>query len=305
MWFLFTIATLLLWGGADLFYKLGADEKDSYSHLKTSVTVGLVMGAHAIITMLTGNVDYDFRNLFIYLPVSMMYILSMTVGYLGLRYLEVSIASPIQNTSGAVVCIMCLLILGEKLDLLKSVAVIIICTGVFVLGLFERTREANVTFEDRKYRRGLKALLLPVLYCVFDALGTFFDAYYLDDFASTPLVGVTEDTFEEVANISYELTFLIVSVVLMLYLASKHEKLSLGAKGSRLSAAVFETAGQFTYVYAMSGKGVIAAPVISAYCAVSVLLGRVFLKEKLTRKQYVTVFAVVVGILLLGIAEGA
>ena len=76
-------------------------------------------------------------NLLVYLPVSMMYILSMTIGYFGLRYLELSISSPIQNSSGAVTCILCLLLLGQSMDLLSGVAVVCICLGVFLLGWFE------------------------------------------------------------------------------------------------------------------------------------------------------------------------
>ncbi len=76
--------------------------------------VGLVMGAHAVYTLIFTDVWYDFRNLYIYLPVSMMYILSMTVGYFGLRYLELSISSPIQNSSGIVVTVMYFVFLGQK-----------------------------------------------------------------------------------------------------------------------------------------------------------------------------------------------
>ena len=47
-------------------------------------------------------------------------------------------------------------------------------------------------------------------------------------------------------------------------------------------AAILETAGQFTYVFAMSGNAIIAAPIISSVCVVSVILSRIFLKEKTT-----------------------
>lgn len=268
--------------------------------------VGLVMGIHAIYQLATGDVGYDFENLIIYLPVSLMYILSMTIGYFGLRYLEVSIASPIQNTSGALVCIMCLVFLGQTMDVLSTVSVIIICAGVFMLGLLEKKRQDEYELEyDRKYKIGFVAFLMPVLYCVFDALGTFFDAYYLDDITTTPLVNVTEDNFEVVANISYELTFLIIAAVLFVYVVLiKKSSFNLWQQRDKGIAAVFETAGQFTYVFALSGNGVVAAPVIASYCVVSVILGRIFLKEKLSKSQYAVVALVVVGIALLGLAEG-
>ena len=69
-------------------------------------------------------------------------------------------------------------------------------------------------------------------------------------------------------------------------------------------AALCETAGQFTYVFAMSGNGTIAAPIISSVCVFSVILSRIFLKEKLTKKQYFFIGLVLIGIIVLGIVEG-
>ena len=273
MWFLYALITTLAWGVADLFYKKGADEREKYSHLKTSMAVGFVMGLHAIGMLIFGDLHYDFRNILIYLPVSLMYMLSMTVGYFGLKYLELSISSPIQNASGAVVCILCLVILRQAMDTLSAVAVVLICIGVILLGVFERAREKEYELEhDRKYKIGFVAFFMPILYCVLDSLGTFFDAWYLDDVTATPLVNVTEETFEDVANVSYELLFLLTAIVLFVYVfIIKKEKLFRNLRelkgasvrspaAARVGAAVFETAGQFTYVYAMSGNGVVAAP---------------------------------------------
>ena len=101
MWFLFAIVSVLAWGTADLFYKKGSDPKDKYSYLKIVIMVGAVMGIHAVYVMLTSGVVYDPSNMITYLPVSALYILSMAVGYAGLRFLELSISSPVQNSSGA------------------------------------------------------------------------------------------------------------------------------------------------------------------------------------------------------------
>lgn len=305
MWFVYALLTMLAWGAADLFYKRGADEKDRYSHLKTAMMVGFVMGIHAFVMLAVKDIGYDLKNVLIYFPVSLMYILSMVIGYFGLRYLELSISSPVQNASGAVVCILCLVFLGQTMDLLSSVAVVLICGGVVLLGVFEKQKETAFEREqNKKYKIGFVAFLMPVLYCIIDSLGTFFDAYYLDDIAKTPLVGVTEGTFEDVANISYELTFFAASVIILIFLLCKKEKIRPIDQKDRGLAAVFETAGQFSYVYAMSGNGVVAAPMVAAYCVVSIVLSRIFLKEKLPGRQYLSVAVVVLGIILMGIAEG-
>ena len=95
MWFIFSLLTALAWGGADLFYKKGSDSNDKYSHIKIIIMVGLVMGIHATVYMVIKDIQFSPMNMIHYLPVSALYILSMAFGYIGLRYIELSIASPI------------------------------------------------------------------------------------------------------------------------------------------------------------------------------------------------------------------
>ncbi len=306
MWFLFALITFLAWGAADLFYKKGSEETENFSHLKTSITVGLVMGLVAVGTIIFGRVDYDPINLVIYLPVSTMYILSMTVGYFGLRYLELSVSSPIQNASGAVSCLIMMVVLRQLPSLIECISIVLITVGVVTLGVFEKQKENEFEKENnKKYKIGFVAFLMPVFYCIIDSLGTALDGIYLDDPLNTPLKNVTEQNFEDVANISYMLTFFIVAVVLAVYVyVIKREPLAIKRQGPRAVAASCEAAGQFAYVYAMSGNGLVAAPMIASYCVISVVLARIFLKEKMSVKQNLMVMLVFLGILLLGIAEG-
>lgn len=306
-WFIFALCTTLAWGIADLFYKKGADEEDRYSHLKTTMWVGIVMGLYATYLITLGGVDFDPINMLIYLPVSVMYILSMAIGYFGLRYLDLSISSPIQNASGAVAAVLLFIFVGDSIDIFTGLAIVAICVGVFLLGVFEKqSGELDVvTPEDKKYKIGFVAFMMPILYCIIDSLGTFFDGYYLDDIETTPLKNVTEENFEDVANVAYMYTFLIVAVVIFIYLRLiKRERIELPKQKNRIIAAGAETLGQITYVYAISGVAVVAAPMISSYCIVSLILSRVFLKEKLTWKQYVSVGLVVAGIVALGVIDG-
>lgn len=305
MWFVFALLTLISWGMADLFYKKGANEKDKYSHLKTSMMVGLVMGIHAICMLIFTDMNYNFINILIYLPVSLMYILSMTIGYFGLRYLEVSICSPIQNSSGAVTCLLCLVFLHQTLDTVSAIAIICISIGIFMLGILEKSKQKEYEeLNNKKYKIGLLAFAIPIIYCIIDALGTFFDAYYLDSIESTPLLNVTETTLENVANTSYELTFLICAILIFIFLKIiKKEKIIIKEQKDRIGAAMFETLGQFAYVYAISGNGIVAAPMISAYSIISVILSRIFLKEKLNKKQYAIIGLVMIGIILLGTTD--
>ena len=115
MWLFFTLATTLLWGLAELFYKKGSHEERKYDHLRVCVLVGAVMGIHAIFTLLTSDISYDPRNLIAYLPVSLCYILSMACSFFGIRFIEESLADPIENTAGAMCSLLCVIFLGEHI----------------------------------------------------------------------------------------------------------------------------------------------------------------------------------------------
>ncbi|HBZ50880.1 MAG TPA: hypothetical protein DEO69_01960, partial [Erysipelotrichaceae bacterium] len=123
------------------------------------------------------------------------------------------------------------------------------------------------------------------------------------EMSTTTLTHVNENTIELVANTSYELTFLIVAIILMIFMWHKGVKYNLPKQGDKILAAVCETAGQFTYVFAMSGNGAIAAPIMDSVVVVSLLLSRVVLKERLTKRQYFFIFLIVAGIITLAITE--
>ena len=147
---------------------------------------------------------------------------------------------------------------------------------------------------------------MPFVYALLDAFGTFFDdAYFLvEDIANAPFVDVTEETIEAVANTSYELTFAVFALGLFIFMKAKGVKFGpVSQSKDKVLAAVFETAGQFTYVYALGGVDAVAAPILSSVCVVSLVLSRIFLKEKLSWKTYAFIAVVIVGILLLAVAE--
>ena len=304
-WLFFSIATALLWGTAELFYKKGALPNEKYSHLKICVWVGVVMGAHAIFTLLTQDIGYNPVNLLVYAPVSLFYIISMAFSYFGMRFLEESISDPIENTAGVICVLLFALIMGDEFSMLTWVAVGVIGVGVVGVSYVENKGETT-----RKKNLGktlaVVSFCMPFVYALLDAFGTFLDdAFFLvEDIANTPLVDVTEETIEAVANTSYELTFALFALGLFIFMKAKKVKFGpVPQHKDKILAAVFETAGQFTYVYALGGVDAVAAPILSSVCVVSLLLSRIFLKEKLSWKTYAFIAVVIVGILLLAVAE--
>lgn len=301
MWFWLALITLICWSGSDLFSKIGCrDGKDKYSHLKMVMAVGLVMGFHAAYEIFVGGTEISMDVVITYLPISLLYISSMTIGYLGLRYIELSISSPIANSSGALVAIMTLIMVGiDEYSPLALAAVALVCVGVIGLGVVEyredeELREKRQEASNYKYAKSFLALALPVIYCILDAAGTFADNRVL------------EKLNEDSANVAYELTFLFVGVICFIYVVLiKKDKLIPKMEGPKYLGAICETAGQFAYIYAISDTEHLAmsAPIISSYCAASVLWGRIFLKEKLSAKHYLMIVLVVIGIAVMGFLD--
>lgn len=318
-WVGFAVICVLGWGLADLFYKKGTDENDRYSHLKIAVWVGLVMGVASFALIPFSESRLGGANLFVnalkYSPASLCYIISMVIGYAGLRYLEVSIVSPVQNASGAFAMIAMLVFFlvtgrianfGEEYSVLDIIATTLIVGGVILLAIAEQhlSKEERLRIknseEHRKYRYGALALLFPILYCVFDTIGTAADGIILDEEVGLGLGEID-------VLVLYGLTFFVAGIAAYVFLWIKEKKpynpfaRSEWPKGA---AALAEEFGQVFYVLAMSRNPVLAAPVVASYCIVSVLLSHVFLKEKLKKAQYVAVAIVIAGIVAIGISDG-
>ena len=256
------------------------------------------MGAHATSQVLFHGVSFTKEILIAYLPVSFLYIFSMLLGYIGLRYIELSVSSPICNTSGAVAALLSFIFLKQVLALPQLFAILLILFAIYLLSYLQKKREdaerkkMQEKVED-KYVNSFIAIFFPIFYCIIDGLGTFLDAVVLEKIP------------EASANVAYEYTFCTLAVCLFFYLVFvKKTKFSLPTEGPKFLAAVCETIGQFTYIYAIGANAVASAPLISSYCLFSVIWARIFLKEKLSKAQYLAVGLAVLGILILGLFEG-
>ena len=321
MWFWFSIITLVFWSGSDLFSKIGCrSKKDPYSHLKMVMAVGVVMGLHAMYEIFVGGTMITAEIILTYLPVSILYIVSMAMGYMGLKYIELSVSSPICNSSGALVAIMVLLTAGiGDTGMGQLIAVIFVCIGVIGLGVVEYREDSQLRANRQlssnyKYAKSFKAFMFPIAYCILDAAGTFADSAVIGKIEG--LGGVAEkasatgavlsDVAAGSANVAYELTFLFAAILCFVYVVLiKKQKLLPKMEGPKYIGAVCETIGQFTYIFAISDSEhlMLSAPIISAYCVGSVIWGRIFLKEKLSWKHYAMIGCVVAGIVILGIID--
>lgn len=305
MWFVLSLVALLCWSGSDLFSKIGSKPDDKYSQWKMVVAVGLVMGIHAAFEIFVNGVQINWSAILTYLPASALYISSMILGYIALRYIELSVSSPVCNSSGAIASLFMIIFffkmsgIETQGQLVGTIFGIVACgIGVVGLGFAEMGEDEEVKLKRQekanvKYSKSWIAIVLPILYCFIDAAGTVADTFIL------------ETLDENVANVAYELTFLACGGIAAIYVfAIKRDKPTVKREFPKVVGAVCETAGQFAYIMALSKNSVAAAPIICCYCALSVVWGAIFLKERLSWKHYLAIVITIAGIVLLGVFGG-
>ncbi len=323
IYFVFAIVALLCWSGSDLFSKKGTDEKDPNSHWKVTFAVGLIMGIHFLITLIGGAIidanggpeavpkfvaslfytDFKIMDFVRYLPVAGLYILAMVLGYIGLRYIELSISSPICNCSGSLALLLCALIfplIGAdpiEFDAFTIIGVVAITLGIVGIGVVDskenqELKELRRQESNRKYTKSFLALLLPIAYLIIDALGTVGDEVFFH----------YVDISDYSANSAFELTFFILAIFSFIWIKFvKKDKLFAKKNSAVYLGGLCETIGQVFYMAVMFADYEIGMPIISAYCVVSLLWSRIFLKEKLSWKHYVAIGVTFAGIIILGI----
>ena len=318
MYYIFSILALLCWSGSDLFSKMGTKEHDKNSHWKVVFAVGLIMGIHFFMTLIGGAVidrtigvdgvnkivasllytDFKPMDFVIYLPVAGLYILAMVLGYIGLRYIELSISSPICNSSGALAFLLCV-IFGifstDDITAVTVIGVVMITAGIIALGFVEQKedeeiKKARQEMANRKYTKSILAFLLPISYLIIDALGTVGDELM---FAKT-------DITDYAANSAFELTFFILAIFAIIWIKLVKKDTIFKGNKNLFRGGLCETVGQVFYMAVMFSDFSAGMVIISAYCAISVLWSRIFLKEKMSWKHYAAIAVVIAGIVILG-----
>ena len=159
-WFLLSLIAILFWSGSDLFSKMGAKPEDTYSHWKMVMAVGVVMGLHAVFMIATGT-PFSPMDIITYLPASACYIASMIFGYAGLRYIELSVSSPVCNSSGAVAAVLCVLFLDAIMTGLQVVGVS--CITNMAAGVLDRKLDHSEVVATAQRVKGDFTRLLEII----------------------------------------------------------------------------------------------------------------------------------------------
>jgi Predicted membrane protein len=300
-WYMYSLLSILFWSGSDLFSKLSSKHDDKFSQFRIMSVLGIVMGLHACWLLLTSNSLHEvpFKMIYFlqYLPAGALYILSMVLGYVGLRYMVLSVSSPICNASGAVEMLLCWLILKQTASWQAICSALLLTLAVVLLAIVESRDPAAELHDGKEYKPTHKeiiiGLILPVTYCCLDAAGTIAETIIYDRNLMS----------EDAGSVSYEFMWLFIGLCSLFYLCviKKQSFFKWPSKKTLVCQSLCETAGNYFYIYAIATQySILAEPMIGCYAVISVLWGRVILREKLTKKHYMCIALALVGIALLG-----
>ena len=309
-----TLSCIVLWGITDILLKKSLDYSDSLSQYKTFVWFGLVAALSGVIAAfrsdtLPDSIRMVADNLYL-IPLCIFYVIALFFGLLGAKHLEASVVSPLENIDGAIAAIILYIFflftdsthLTDKIGVVDVIGTVSIVAGVVLLGIQEQKlskQEISFDANKKKHRLGALALIFPLVYNLVDA-------------ASMVAMGVTVSGETEVSIPDIDFFFFecvgftvcaafVWSYLLIAkkYVYNPFKKTEL----TRCSAGLGDTLGTMAFTFAVGINPILTAPVTSSYCLVTILLARILLKERLTRKQYLSVAFVIAGIALLGISE--
>lgn len=316
IWLLITLIATVSWGFTDLFSKMSVDDNDKDFYIKLTIWTGLAAGVLLIMILPFSESKMPVVELaakyIMFIPAALLYILSIMLGFVGLKYLELSVFSPIQNASGGMAMLMILayyLYSGKISDTAEAISpmdwlgVALITAGILAIAAVQQhlsKKEKEIKHENKKYRYGAMALLFPMSFCMMDAVGTAIDNFVLNGIENTDGIGAIDYL------ILYNFAFFAVAAALWLYLITVRKKpYNPFAKSERIKAAagIGELLGNVCYIFAMALNPLLTAPIISAYCVVSVVLSRTVLKERLQMSQYICIGMVVAGIVVMAVSE--
>lgn len=302
-WLIFITFAIFFWAFCDIFLKKGVkDIKGKYFNIKCGITTGFVFFILSIVYLLLRNEPISiWESMITYYPVTLfglVYVIVNIIYFKSYRYNEVSINSFIANTSGiigVIVLIILYLILGKVdsvwdiLDIYKIISLILIIIGIILIAKIRK----GIFFKKKTY------VGYPIMYSSMDAIKTV-----IVGLAVNTTLGYSMPSMD--VAIIYGFIYGITALILWIYLYIKERKIynPFNKKSTEIILGEFsDSFALLFYTMAASIDAVFTDCVILLYPVVVMLLSKVYLKEKLNKKQKVALGIILLGMLFIIISE--
>jgi drug/metabolite transporter (DMT)-like permease len=257
------------------------------------------------------------ENALFLVPLCIVYAAAFFFGLYGKRFLPASIITPIENIGGALSAIIIYyyyLLTGYidpayPISILDVIATISIIIGVVLIGKEEQAlfkKESHLEDAKKKHPYGALVLFFPLIFALIDVFSVA-EIGGINGNNDGIVSGGAVATIPAIDFFIFEcLGFAVISIFVWLYLfiIKKHAYNPFEPKEMiRCGAATGEAFGTMTFILAAAINPVLTAPIALLSCIITIVLARIFLKERLSKKQYIYLGLLILGIILLGISD--
>ncbi len=286
MGILMGLATMGLWGVAIFLAAVANKKLENVVVLFWMQIFGFILG---IIYLLIKPVPLPLASIFHYLPQLILIALLQIVAYLsfyrGLAKGQVSMVSAIGASWGLLTAILGVIFLNEVLKLNQILAIVLIALGIVLV---------SVNIKELISNRKLK-LLVGVqegLIAMFSwGVALFF------------LASLTKEIGWFLPAFLFRLFLLIFLSIFILFSKKKFVPAKTEFPwGLLLLIGFFDMGAFFTFSIGTSGSyASIVAPIGSAYALVTIILAKVFLKDKIKPNQYLGIAGIIAGLIMISL----
>lgn len=277
MWLLLAALAALLIGISTILSKLGIKDADPY--VTGAVTNTVLLGAFAVTALFTGSFGQTGdMGLWTWVSVAASGVIlsvSWVFYFLGLAGGSVSVFLAIQSLTIVVSMALCAIFIKEKITLLMIIGTVMIIAGTLLM----MNREELASLKNKHILKSDQRWIL------FSALSAVF--------ASISYVIVKADTAPIDTNVTSTFRYIIVVLTLWAILFAKHK----GAEAAKIAAktwifillgAAASGAGHvLVYKSLYLGKAAVIMTIYRMGMVISIILSRIFLHEKLTKKGWI------------------
>lgn len=309
-WLAVVAMAITCWSTTSLLYKAGVPkEKEEHICLKFSVCIGIVFFVIALVYLIIREEPFTiWESAVRFWPMTVfgfIYAIVNTFSFKGYIYNEAAVQSPVEGISGGtstVLLIVVYLAMGrvasasELLTPLRTAGILIILISIIVLSIVRnRINRNKPEYKKKKWiSRGLGTLIFPVIFAVIDALETIVTGVCLDN-----KYGFAMPEGDSIIIVGMEYAIFAVGCWIYIYLKEKKVYNPFTKKSApRILGAVADNIGVVFYSYAMAMNSVSTDPLLAVYPIFSMIGARVFMKEKLSKSQYILLIGIVAGSVL-------
>ena len=307
IWLLLVIMAILMWSATSLLYKAGVHgDKEEHICLKYAVCVGIVFLVIALVYLVIRDEPYTiWESAVRHWPMTVfgiVYAIVNTITFKGYVYNEASVESPIEGISGGtstILLIIAYLVLGRVdsisrlLTPLRTAGILVIMISLILLATVRNkiNREKAQNQNAGWMARGLGTLIFPFLFSIVDGLETIVTGVCLD---TTYGFGMPE--VDSIIIVGMEYAVFALGCWIYLYRKEGEPYNPFTRKSMpRILGAVTDNIGIVFYSYAMAMNSVSTDSLLAAYPVFVMIGGRIIMKEKISRAQYILLLGIVAG----------